>query len=249
LSVMVKHSPTKTTGAHISIIANITKEELLRGMLSEEMDNGFANRFLWVCSSRSKSLPEGGRMVEVDFSDLRRSFLSVMPLAREVGEVKRDASAADLWGRDSAPEGGVYEKLSSNRQGLFGKATARAAPQVLRLALVYALLDGCAVIRLVHLEAALEVWRYAEESTRFIFGDALGDPVADTILRALRAQLQGLTRTEIAALFGRNKTAAEIDRALLVLHSGGLARFQTEPGHGRATERWLLVTPMGARKT
>jgi hypothetical protein len=60
LRTMVKNSPAKTTGAHISIIANITRDELLRGMLDGETDNGFANRFLWICSRRSKELPEGG---------------------------------------------------------------------------------------------------------------------------------------------------------------------------------------------
>ena len=48
LNSMVKNSPARATGAHISIIGNITKEELLRGMLRDEADNGFANRFLWL---------------------------------------------------------------------------------------------------------------------------------------------------------------------------------------------------------
>jgi hypothetical protein len=30
------------------------------------------------------------------------------------------------------------------------------------------------------------LWDYAEESARYIFGDATGDPVADAILQALR---------------------------------------------------------------
>ena len=58
LNSMVKNSPAKATGAHISIVGNITKEELLRAMLVDEMDNGFANRFLWACSRRSKCLPK-----------------------------------------------------------------------------------------------------------------------------------------------------------------------------------------------
>ncbi|MBI3694153.1 MAG: hypothetical protein HY238_04855, partial [Acidobacteria bacterium] len=46
LNSMVKNSPAKATDAHVTIVGNITKEELLRGMLVDEMDNGFANRFL-----------------------------------------------------------------------------------------------------------------------------------------------------------------------------------------------------------
>ena len=52
--------------------------------------------------------------------------------------------------------------------------------------MLYALLDGSAVIRLEHLQAALAIWRYCEESARLIFGDKLGDPDADVILGGTR---------------------------------------------------------------
>jgi hypothetical protein len=72
----------------------------------------------------------------------------------------------------------------------------------------------------------------------FLFGDALGDPVADTILTALRASENGLTRTEISSLFGRNKSAAEIERALKLLHNQQLATREQEQTEGRSIERW-----------
>jgi hypothetical protein len=112
----------------------------------------------------------------------------------------------------------------------------------LRIALIYAVLDCSRQIRKEHLEAALEVWRYCEDSAKHIFGDALGDPTADTILGALRHNAGGLTRQEINALFGGNQKAAEIQRALLVLHNAGSARFEREEkGRGRKPERWYAV--------
>src|SRR5260370_34849054 len=60
LSILTKNSPAKATGAHISILGHITKEELLRNLNTTEMSNGFANRILWVCSKCGKQLPEGG---------------------------------------------------------------------------------------------------------------------------------------------------------------------------------------------
>ena len=78
----------------------------------------------------------------------------------------------------------------------------------MRLACLYVLQDRSPVVRREHLESALAVWRYCEDSARFIFGDALGDPVADEILRALRRADDGLTRTEINNLLGRNRAAS-----------------------------------------
>lgn len=124
---------------------------------------------------------------------------------------------------------------------MYGACTARAAALTLRVSLIYALLDGSAEIRREHLSAALEVWRYCDDSAKYIFGDRLGDPTADEILRALRAVPAGLNRSEISALFDRHKSSSEISRALMVLHSSGRARFERVPTMGRPVERWFAV--------
>jgi hypothetical protein len=90
----------------------------------------------------------------------------------------------------------------------------RAEAQVVRLSLIYALLDCSSVICADHLRAALAVWKYCEDSARYIFGDTIGDPTADEIVRFLRQSVGGVTRTEISNHFHRNKSAAEIGRAL-----------------------------------
>jgi hypothetical protein len=241
LNSMVKNSPARATGAHISIIGNITKEELLRGMLRDDADNGFANRCLWCCSVRSKSLPEGGRLYSVDFSELRKRFSKASYATQQSGHLERDANAADLWGRDACPGIGMYADLTKDRRGLFGAVTARAAPQVLRMSLVYALLDGSQEIREEHLLAAAEVWRYCQDSAKYVFGDAVGDATADEILIRLRATPNGLTRVQLRDIFGRNKSSEDVFRALLVLQAGGYARSVQEPTKGRPTERWFAV--------
>src|SRR5208337_636296 len=110
----------------------------------------------------------------------------------------RDPEASEIW----HPE---YKRLSADRPGLFGCMIARATAQALRLSLIYALLDKSTEIRKEHLLAALEVWRYCEESVRFIFGERVGNPIADRILSMLRSMPAGLTRTEISTLFHRNQ--------------------------------------------
>jgi hypothetical protein len=60
--MLTKHSPSKATGAHVSIIGHIVRDELRRELTGTEMANGFANRFLFCCAKRSKLLPEGGSL-------------------------------------------------------------------------------------------------------------------------------------------------------------------------------------------
>jgi hypothetical protein len=134
----------------------------------------------------------------------------------------------------------VYPDLSEGSPGLFGAATARGEAQVVRLAMLYALLDEKAQIDAPHLLAALAVWEYAESSARHVFRSSLGDPVADEILRAVRAAGQeGMTRTQIMDLFKRNCSAGRIGAALDLLARRNLVRRCTQETGGRPSEVWV----------
>ena len=170
----------------------------------------------------------------VDVAPFVRGLRRVMEHTQAVGHLQRDQGAAEVWHH-------IYGRLSEGRPGLLGAVTARAEAQVLRLACIYAALDLEAVVRREHLEAALAVWDYCEASARFIFGDAMGDPIADAILAALRKAPAGLTRTEISGLFSGHQHAKVIARALGTLIERGLARSHrasAEPGGGRSPETW-----------
>jgi hypothetical protein len=233
---LTKSSPAKATGAHVSIVGHITKDELRRRLDETEAANGFANRFLWFCARRSKCLPDGGDIKSVDFGAIIGKLEIAVENAKLPGELKRDDEARALWHE-------VYPELSEGKPGLLGAVTSRAEAQVMRLACLYALLDADNRIMLAHLQAALEVWRYAEDSARFIFGDSLGDPVADTILAALReAGEVGLSRTDISGLFKRHAAAGQINSALQALAEAGRAQSRKEKnphGEGRDVEKWF----------
>ena len=97
-------------------------------------------------------------------------------------------------------------------------------------------------IKLVHLKAALAPWKYCEDSARYIFGDAIGDPLADELLRALRNSGE-LTRTQIRDLFKRHKSSEKIDAALAALKKYGLVRseLRSTGGRGPKVEVWIAV--------
>lgn len=233
LRSLTKNSPGKASGAHISIIGHITRDELRRYLTETDMANGLANRFLWLCVRRSKCLPDGG--APVDFAPIVPHLRGAMNHAKQVGQLKRDAQARDLWHA-------VYPKLSDSRPGLLGAVTSRAEAQTMRLAILFALLNCSSVIREEHLNAALAFWSYAEASARYIFGSRLGDPTADAILAALRsAKPAGITRTEMRDLLGRHAPSAEIASALWMLQSNGQARQEVEQTGGRPAETWFAV--------
>jgi hypothetical protein len=100
-------------------------------------------------------------------------------------------------------------------------------------------LDKSALINPEHLQAALALWDYAESSVRFIFGNALGDPVADQIYNALKNARNGLTRTDISNLLGRNVRAERIGTALDLLRRHNLAKVEHIETGGRVAERWF----------
>ena len=114
----------------------------------------------------------------------------------------------------------------------------------MRLALEYALMDKSFLIEPEHLKAALAVWQYCEDSARFIFGAALGDPTADKILEALRRRPDGMTQTDLIHHFGRNKSSTEIGRALNKLAELGRIKVETETQDGRPgrpAQRWRAL--------
>ena len=231
LSTMTRSSQLCATGSHISIIAHITEDELRAKLTRTDAANGFANRFLFPLVKRSKELPFGGELTASEILHLGERLRSVIARLPADHRVTMTDQARTLWAS-------VYGNLSAGRPGLLGSVTARAEAQVVRLALIYALLDVQPQIDRPHLEAALEVWRYCELSATLIFGQSLGDPVADEILSALKQSPTGLSCTTIRDLFSRHQSADRIGTALATLLNKGLARCEVLGTGGRPSETW-----------
>ena len=240
LSTVTKTSPATATNAHISIIAHITMTELLRSLESTEAANGFANRFLWWCARRSKCLPFGGNLHAADVQAFADKLAGVINSARSLGELSFSDAARDAWIA-------IYPELSAGRPGLLGAILARAEAQTLRLAVLYAALDGSPVIEIAHLKAALAVWVYAEQSAAYIFGDRMGDRVADAILSALRSSPDGLTRTQInEEVFSGHMGTDRIRLALEALRDAHLATADNRATNGRPVEIWRACNASSA---
>jgi Protein of unknown function (DUF3987) len=231
LGTMTKNSPARATGAHISIVGHVTADELCRYLNATESANGFANRFQFICVRRARLLPHGGNLDQTILERLAVKVADAVDAARRLDRIVMDDDAKQAWTL-------IYSALSEGKPALVGSITARSEAQVIRLALVYAMIDGSSSIRVEHLHAAIAVWEYAEESANCVFGNNSGNAVGDEISRALRATDDGLTRTQISQLFGKHKASIEISAALKELAAAGLIVQVVEKGPGRTPERW-----------
>lgn len=232
---LTKNDPEKATGAHVSIVGHVTAAELAEGLDRAELANGFANRFLFVCTRRARSLPFGGSLSDAQLDPLASRLADALRFANDQETLDMDPEAGAAWLH-------VFEPLMQRPDGMLGAITGRAAPLVRRLAVLYALLDLEPIVGLAHLRAALAVWDYAERSAAHVFGAAIGDRTADRLLGDLReAGAEGLTRSQIRARVGGRLTAGEIDRARGELEARGLVVIVHHETGGRPEERWHIA--------
>lgn len=236
LRVLTRKDPLTATGSHISVLAHITVDELRARLTGTDQANGFANRFLFVCVDRSKRLPHGEGVPPEVVDDLGRKVRTALTKARNIDRMQRTPEAADLWER-------LYDEMAEDDPGgLVGAITARPEAQTLRLSVAYAICDASPVVEVQHLKAAYAFWCYCRDSAAYLFGNTLGDPVADRLLAAVRsAGPDGMTASEQSALFGRHVSARELEAARALLWDQRLARTVTEDTGGRPRVRTVAI--------
>jgi hypothetical protein len=235
LEILTKTMAAKATAPHISVIAHITIDELRRLFAEVNKSNGFGNRFVFLLVKRFQYLPFGGSLDPAALEPFARRIAQAIKNAQMWQRIDFSSAAKPIWEA-------VYPELSREKPGLTGAATERGEAQVVRLATLYSMLDFRREIFPEHLNAALALWRYAEASAKYVFGDMLGDPTADEVLRALRQVApDGLTRNEIGELFGRHRSGDRIGAALGLLLTHNKARRTKRPTRGRAAELWFAV--------
>ncbi|GAA0496503.1 DnaB-like helicase N-terminal domain-containing protein [Streptomyces olivaceiscleroticus] len=229
LGSMVRDS-LKATDPHIAILGHITPEEFRAKMQDSEMAGGTYNRFLPMFCHRNLILP-GSRGASPELvANLAAGWRTVLADASRVDQVHFSPAAWDLYCEE------VYPALSDDSAGgVIAQFTARAAPYVQRVAMVYALCDHTDTISEAHMRAAWQLLNYARASAVHLLGDTTGDPKVNKLAEAVRAAgPDGLTSDRIRRLF-KNTTRPERDRLVAeLLDLPGYSRLQRATG-GRPT--------------
>src|SRR5262249_31203927 len=171
---------------------------------------------------------------------LGRRTAEAVKVARTRNEIMIADEAKPLWTT-------IYTTVEGTppTNGLIDHLTARAAPQMLRLAMLYALLDGAAKITALHIDAAHALWRcccgsgggggWGGGGRVYIYSTWSNERAADTFRRALQsARPDGYNRREfIHDVFGRNVDAYAISCALRTLEAAGKIRCEKNKPNGR----------------
>jgi len=170
LETLTRKSPLHATEAHLVLIGYITATELRHCSRRISIASGFLSRFLFVACRRSRLLPEGGDENPLAKTGLKDRLAQVLEHARGAGQLRLHPGARRHWSN-------MYIEMSKrSMEGVSGALTARAEAHSMRLALIYALLDGASSIRVEHLEAAFALWGYAARSAVWALGPSSGQP-------------------------------------------------------------------------
>jgi len=231
----------------LGIAGAITPHELLSTITELDIANGFANRFLLLWSEAVDVLPFGG--ISIDAGEVakiaKRIEIAITTAQDNIGDFGQavytfadDARDEwDHWYRDCKKR---FSEADDRDPGVL--ITARSIVHTARLALFFTVFDGEDEVGAEHITAAKEWVRYSAGTAARIFdGAEAGD--RGRLLKALRAAgVDGLSRTDITNLFGRNRTAEELDQLIEVAGARGqLAAAQFTTG-GRPVTRLYATT-------
>jgi hypothetical protein len=232
LRVRTRSDPLKATGAHVSVIGHITEADLKEQLTAASIGNGFANRFLWVAARRSRELPLGSQVTVSQYPEAIAAVRASIEWAHEKPrEIKMSGKLTSRWTK-------LYSALAYDDDPL-AAILDRAAPQIRRLALIYAVSERATQIEHRHLNAAEAVWAYAEASVRYVFSDARKPGLTGQIEQLLAAG-EWVAKGDITfAVKGKYK-AVQVGQTLAAMLSAKQIVSREVAGAGRPRTEYRL---------
>jgi hypothetical protein len=246
------HNRTKSSGVevvtdpNIGIVGAITPTELHAELSEVAKSNGFANRFLYGWSDSDKLLAFGGSLDDGDLNEVAKQMRAA--IRRSLGTEHRTLSTRSLGPYD--PKYRTTYNLTDDARdwweahypGLRQPSgiemeralLQRGAPYVIRLGMLFAVLDGAKAIGAEHLAAGNAWWDYSAQTVRFVFGHEVTGVAAKVLGELRRVAPKALNRKELHNAMGRHVRARDLSQAVTQLSERKLvAVWEGESSGGR----------------
>lgn len=220
---------------HVGVLGQITPVDLQARLTTTDAANGFGNRFMWALVRASRiDLVGADPLRYVDTALTTRLGEALVEARSSTATLELDDDARDLWDTTYASARALRRRDLGMRAALM----SRDEVHVLRMALIYALLDGeTKFIHEAHLRAAIAVVTYSRATVERLWRESVGDPDADALLEELKV-VERLPWMDLRDL-GLRGAAAEAAVARLV--AAGRVRV-TREATGRRPRRVVELT-------
>jgi hypothetical protein len=214
----------------ISLVGHLTASDILASRMSASMLET-ASRINWCrVGGDINGLPQV--MPTDDWERISKIIEARAKQARTHGEIKLRPDAQRQWGA-------IYSSLISTHSAVARIVTSRADAHVLRLALIYALLDGADGIELPHLKAAIAIWDYCRTSAESLFACGTESLLATRLLDVLRHRPR--SKTELHAVLHNHTPAHRLDTELEELIARGLVATDKSKTGGRSRTTFRIA--------
>lgn len=244
---------------HIGLHGCITPTELRAKLGSNDLTNGFANRFLVVWGERTGVVPFPARVPDAEvlgiakrLTELIGAGLAGYPASDEVLFLKLTPDAKKLYAdcyADFARPHPAGELIAGLLQ--------RRAPMLLRIAGIFAVADGLDQVTQLHVEAARAWVEYSAQSVAMIFGPAIDaegeahlNEDAEKLLRWLMEAGDWRSRTAITSECFKGHLRADALNATLerLAIDCRIERREVASGPRKRTD-YRAAQPMSARRS
>lgn len=217
----------RATSPHVGFLGHITPEDFREALRRDKADrtNGFYNRFLLVTASHVRSLPFGGNPPDCEalVQSVRSALLSLGP-SDPLGTPHTLS-----WGDDARGDWeAFYNACKSGHPFLSGLDGFhdRLPPQVMRVAMIFAVIDHSATIRKHHLGAAKALCLHLLDESRSLLCQGSPSRRRNTLLLnrirdMMASKTDFFTKTDVWHQLGRHGNAAEVDLAISALLTNG----------------------------
>lgn len=217
---------------HVTVIGHVTPRGLDDGLSATDFSNGFVNRLTFI---RVRVQPAVARPLGMSNDELNMAVSILTDIFRTVkrGEYRLTEEAWKLWELN-------HETFRITGDTRAAEALGRTRPQILRTALIYAIIDCSHVVDARHMKAAAAVIGHSIAAVRQLFGDDELTRTEKVLAKIRGAEDQKLPEREIRRIGygGRNSSSADAKDWFQSLLDQGL--IVDKPTEGRKTRFYTL---------